>query len=296
VFWTILLRHRRLANRKRQTTSDWKKGAKFYRADTRFAVETEQGYEIYPCRLLVAELKNGERFVYDLVDVKEPTLSASAGSANLALPQGRTEESASSTGSSIANSVDGAQGGRAKFYVDKTQARQISTRLAREAFDFGKSEVQFLSFPRTSNVIHSIADFGSPVKGAGVQKDSQQFKRWFGDSKKDPAGASKIVDENGEPLRVYRGAEFDPLAEEADKGVIKPEAYFTADQNYAKRYAGSEGAVSAYYLNIRHPFDIRDPECQKDFESVYPGQKLARGKSGALDWAEAATIDGEFLE
>ena len=182
------------------------------------------------------------------------------------------------------------------FYVDKTQARQISTRLAREAFDFGKSEVQFLSFPRTSNVIHSIADFGSPVKGAGVQKDSQQFKRWFGDSKKDPAGASKIVDENGEPLRVYRGAEFDPLAEEAGKGVIKPEAYFTADQNYAKRYAGSEGAVRAYYLNIRHPFDIRDPECQKDFEKIYPGQKLARGKSGALDWAEAATIDGEFLE
>ena len=182
------------------------------------------------------------------------------------------------------------------FYVDKTQARQISTRLAREAFDFGKSEVQFLSFPRTSNVIHSIADFGSPVKGAGVQKNSQQFKRWFGDSKKDPAGASKIVDENGEPLRVYRGAEFDPLAEEAGKGVIKPEAYFTADQNYAKRYAGSEGAVRAYYLNIRHPFDIRDPECQKDFEKIYPGQKLARGKSGALDWAEAATIDGEFLE
>ena len=98
---------------------DWKKGAKFYRADTRFAVETEQGYEIYPCRLLVAELKNGERFVYDLVDVKEPTLSASAGSANLALPQGRTEESASSTGNSIANSVDGAQGGRAKFAVEQ---------------------------------------------------------------------------------------------------------------------------------------------------------------------------------
>ena len=75
---------------------EWKKGAKFYRADTRFAIETEQGYEIYPCKLLVAELKNGERFVYDLVDIKEPTLSASAGSANLALPQGRTGESASS--------------------------------------------------------------------------------------------------------------------------------------------------------------------------------------------------------
>ena len=86
--------------------------------------------------------------------------------------------------------------GLADFYIDKTQARQISNRLARDAFDFGKSEVQFLSLPRASNVIHSIADFGSPVKGVGAQKDSQQFKRWFSDS--------KVVDANGEPLVVYR--------------------------------------------------------------------------------------------
>jgi hypothetical protein len=109
-------------------------------------------------------------------------------------------------------------------------------------------------------------------------------------------GASKIVDENGEPMVVYRGAEFDPLAQETGKGVIKPEAYFTASPEYARRYAGSEGKVRAYYLNIRKPFDIRNPECLKDFEKIYPGQKLSRGKSGALDWAEASTIDGEFLE
>ena len=56
---------------------DWKKDAKFYRSETRFAIKTEQGYEVYPCQLLVAELKNGERYVYDLVEIKEPTLSAS---------------------------------------------------------------------------------------------------------------------------------------------------------------------------------------------------------------------------
>ena len=122
------------------------------------------------------------------------------------------------------------------------------------------------------------------------------FKRWFGDWEKDPAHASKIVDANGEPIVVYRGAPFDPLAQEPGKGVIKPEAYFTANPEYAKRYKGENGSVRAYYLNIRHPFDIRNPECEKDFASVYPGVKLARGKSGALDWAEAATVDGEFLK
>ena len=32
-----------------------------------------------------------------------------------------------------------------------------------------------------------------------------QFKAWFGDFENDPVNASKVVDENGEPLVVYRG-------------------------------------------------------------------------------------------
>ena len=77
---------------------DWKKGAKFYRADTRFAIEVKNGYEIYPCQLIVAELKNGERYVYDLVEIKKPTLSASAGNANLNMTLGSTR-----TGESVAS-------------------------------------------------------------------------------------------------------------------------------------------------------------------------------------------------
>lgn len=176
------------------------------------------------------------------------------------------------------------------FYIDTARANVVRNQLARAAS--GNSALQWLQLPRgrqNPDFVHSIADEGSPVKGGIVsQTATRQFKNWF--------GGSKIVDANGEPLKVYRGAEYDPLAQEPGKGVIKPEAYFTADPEYAKRYAGSEGKVRAYYLNIRHPFDIRDPECQKDFESVYPGVKLARGKSGALDWAEAATVDGEFLK
>ncbi|MBR4259037.1 MAG: hypothetical protein IKQ17_08400 [Kiritimatiellae bacterium] len=125
---------------------DWKKDAKFYRAETRFAVETEQGYEIYPCKLLVAELKNGERFVYDLVEVKEPTLSASAGKANLALPQGRTGESASSS-RIVPNSGAGAQGGERSFngvtpeqdaaYAEAVKRGDLETarRMEREVYE-----------------------------------------------------------------------------------------------------------------------------------------------------------------
>ena len=108
-------------------------------------------------------------------------------------------------------------------------------------------------------------------------------------------GASKIVDENGEPLVVYRGATFDPLAQKPGDGVIKPEAYFTADPEYAKRYTGTGGKVRAYYLDIRNPFDVRRPECLADLQKVYPDHNFERGRFGALDWAEASTVDGEFL-
>ena len=37
------------------------------------------GYEIYPCDLLVAEIKGGERYVYDLVNIGQPTHAATVG-------------------------------------------------------------------------------------------------------------------------------------------------------------------------------------------------------------------------
>ena len=48
-----------------------------------------------------------------------------------------------------------------------------------------------------SGYVHNINDEGSPVKGNfKKQTETLQFKRWFGDS--------KVVDEDGNPLVVYR--------------------------------------------------------------------------------------------
>ena len=158
------------------------------------------------------------------------------------------------------------------FYFDEEKASRYSAR----------SKVTG-SIP--TGVVHTIAQAGINVK---PQTKTLQFKRWFGDS--------QVVDENGEPLVVYRGAEFDPLGQEPGKGIIRPEAYFTADPEYAKRYARNGGEVRAYYLKISRPFDIRDPECLKDLQSIYPDHEFQRGKSGALDWGEASIVDGEFLK
>jgi len=44
---------------------------------------------------------------------------------------------------------------------------------------------------------------------------SKEFKQWFGDWENDPINASKILDDNGEPLLVYHGGYFNPEYDEA---------------------------------------------------------------------------------
>ena len=113
-----------VSEKPKHVNAKWKKGAIFYRADTRFAVETEDGkYEVYPCKLIVSEI-NGNREVYDLVEIgtPTPTTSVSPKTATVGGPQrGLTANGGvgASTTKSIPNSAVGAQGGAAKLAVEQ---------------------------------------------------------------------------------------------------------------------------------------------------------------------------------
>lgn len=72
---------------------------------------------------------------------------------------------------------------------------------------------------------------------------TKAFKDWFGDWENDPANASKVVDENGEPLVVYHGTtkKFN-IFNKADKyredwGVRDYGMYFSNSYNTAKWYS-----------------------------------------------------------
>jgi hypothetical protein len=41
-----------------------------------------------------------------------------------------------------------------------------------------------------------------------AQVRTKAFKEWFGDWENDPESASKVIDENGEPLVVYHNTPF----------------------------------------------------------------------------------------
>ena len=67
-----------------------------------------------------------------------------------------------------------------------------------------------------------------------------EFKAWFGDWENDPENASKVVDENGEPLVVYHGTEQPFLSE---KFKLKPQyikhnqiLFFAFEERLAKKY------------------------------------------------------------
>ena len=92
-----------------------------------------------------------------------------------------------------------------------------------------------------------------------LQVRTPNFKKWFGDWENAPENASKVVDENGEPMVVYHGTDWKPLAEKAGEAVFKSSLiknssegfgfYFTKDKTLASGF----GEPVACFLNLRNP-------------------------------------------
>jgi hypothetical protein len=80
-----------------------------------------------------------------------------------------------------------------------------------------------------------------------------EFKEWFGDWENDPANASKIVDENGEPLVVYHGSNMS-FNEFSNKFNLRMSGfYFSNNTQNAKTYGD---IITSFFLNIKKPLII----------------------------------------
>jgi hypothetical protein len=118
-----------------------------------------------------------------------------------------------------------------------------------------------------------LAPNGKPSKLNAVQwrqVRSPEFLAWFGDWINDPANASKVVDENGEPLVVYHGAVSGGGFTEF-KNPDGDAIFFTKTIKHAASYAGGDapaedwfnaadpdevpGLVYSVFLNIRTPLE-----------------------------------------
>ena len=111
--------------------------------------------------------------------------------------------------------------------------------------------------------IKLIAPNGKPSNLNQQQYDlvrTPAFKNWFGDWQNDPKNASKIVDENGEPMVVYHGTFNNFEAFDRSKGGTNTASVFSMPRNNWFWFSNNKDISSSYgskilpvFLNVRNP-------------------------------------------
>ena len=94
-----------------------------------------------------------------------------------------------------------------------------------------------------------------------LQVRTPNFKFWFGDWEHDPDNASKVLDENGEPLVLYHGTPrggFTTFNVSGEGDSHDTGAWFTPNKNLAALPSYTKGSPAAkvysVFLNIRNPY------------------------------------------
>ena len=106
-----------------------------------------------------------------------------------------------------------------------------------------------------------------------AQVRTKAFKKWFGDWENDSDNASKVVDENGEPLVVYRGTR--PNSTVYNTGIFRSKILFATPKKVgASRY----GEPIALFMNARNPaiIDYKGEEYDRKIEDEFytPGNSF----------------------
>jgi hypothetical protein len=123
---------------------------------------------------------------------------------------------------------------------------------------------------------------------------TSEFKAWFGDWENSPETASKVVDENGEPLVVWRGEskdfnkfDYKKLGSKLKTAWRKAGFYFSPTKKGAEQYMFfmQSGILKQFFLNIKNPFTFDSKEFfgVMDWGSL-PTQRFKTNKS-ATDYA-----------
>mgnify|MGYP005941924823 CR=1 FL=1 len=131
--------------------------------------------------------------------------------------------------------------------------------------------------------------FKTPTEG----RASQASKLIIGKHLEEVKGnVSKVVDENGEPLVMYHGTEWNPLAEKSGNAAFKDESYFTDKKDYANRYK-KDGKIYEFYLNLKKPFDTRNSKEKEIFEREFYrkwGNGAPLTERGLPDWTDGSDL------
>ena len=131
-----------------------------------------------------------------------------------------------------------------------TQLARESDRPAGPSVVFGGQPVRGDEPARQGAGVAEVR--GGPAKPSLRAPKTEAFKRWFGDS--------KVVDENGKPMVVYRGTDQDygPTMRVAKEGALGAGIYTTPNPEFASSYAEGDSAnVMPLYVSLQNPLVLR---------------------------------------
>ena len=121
-----------------------------------------------------------------------------------------------------------------------------------------------------------------------AQVRTANFRKWFGDWEGDPENASKVVDENGEPLVVYHGTGGDFGAFDRNKGG---EASGNSAGKNGHFFSGSTAIASDYALRAKG-----DPNVMPAFLALpKPTNRKFRDIDQLDYWASANDFSGGLM-
>ncbi len=146
-------------------------GGKFYRCDSRYVIRGKEKDLLFPCKMIILETRNGERFIYDIVSIKKPRVVSPSGLTDLT-PKGEWENNSSASNISN-NSVAGKrpklkEGGEARNLPAKDLMDAIwfggHTRIIKPAAE-GYGNMSLPGMEANTELVNSIKNKGqtSPV-------------------------------------------------------------------------------------------------------------------------------------
>lgn len=120
------------------------------------------------------------------------------------------------------------------------------------------------------------------------QARTPEFKKWFGDWENNPEDASKVVDENGEPLAVYHWSDSGKIKEfkvSEKSGMV----WFSESSS---QFGGD--AVYPVFLNAKNPLDIEAAHAAYSLEEWEDILDEAGVDTGGLEFDSALDEDSEY--
>lgn len=141
------------------------------------------------------------------------------------------------------------------------------------------SEIESIIEEAKANGTYMKAPNGNPTnltERQWAQVRTKAFKDWFGDWENDPENASKVVDENGEPMVVYHGTlskgitKFDKELVGSRYSYDEKGFFFISNKKIGEDYSVSEfdsskkGEVINSFISLKNPLFVDSEWCKEN--------------------------------